>query len=237
MVQGQAVEQTRMRAAIARRMSESKRGAPHFYVQADVDVDALLAQIEQLNENRPEQISVTAGLAAACIDALRDHPRLNSVWTENGLVQAEAINLGVAVALNDGLVAPALIGAEELDLPALNDALRDLVERARSNRLRPAELSEATFTLTNLGMFAVSAFTAIIAPPQVAILATARPQERWVLRDDAPVSRRTMIVTLSADHRAVDGVDAARFLETFKSRVEQPHELDRSPAQTKEPMR
>src|SRR5205807_1802449 len=119
---------------------------------------------------------------------------------------------GVAIGLDDGLVAPALLRADQLDLAKTAAALADLVERARSTKLRPAEMSEATFTLSNLGMFDVSAFTAIVTPPQVAILATARPVERWT--GDGTTS--LMTATLSSDHRAVDGIDAARFLETFK---------------------
>src|SRR5262249_7034275 len=150
----------------------------------------------------------------------------NSVWTDDGLLEADEINLGIAIALEDGLLAPALLGAADLGVAETAAALSDLTDRARSGRLRPRELSDATFTLSNLGMFEVSAFTAIVTPPQVAILATARPIERLRAGGAAPV----MTVTLSADHRAVDGADAARFVGTFKQAIEDPESLLPEPA-------
>jgi pyruvate dehydrogenase E2 component (dihydrolipoamide acetyltransferase) len=217
---GELIQQTRMRAAIARRMVESKQQAPHFYVQTEVAMDAVRDRLATLNERGGSHATMTVALVRACVEALRRHPKLNSVWTPEGLLQATPINLGIAIALDDGLVAPALLGADELDVEATSTALRDLVDRARASRLRPAEMSEATFTLSNLGMFDVSAFTAIVTPPQVAILAVARPVERWVFEEGQPVRRSVMTATLSADHRALDGVDAARFLETFKQAIE-----------------
>ncbi len=223
---GKLIEQTRMRAGIARRMVESKQQAPHFYVQTEVAVDRIREHLAGLaggaSEARP---TMTAALVRACVVALREHPQINSVWTPDGLLQADQINVGIAIALDHGLVAPALLGADALDLAAIAAALRDLAERARSQRLRPAEISDATFTLSNLGMFDVTAFTAIITPPQVAILATARPVPRWVLDGDAPAQTSVMTATLSADHRALDGVEAARFLETFKQAMEDPETL------------
>ena len=220
-MEGRLVVQTRMRLGIARRMQESKQQAPHFYAQTDVVMDPLLARIEHLNESDPlTRITVTALLVAACAEVLRAQPKLNCVWTKDGLLEASAINIGVAIALDEGLMAPALLGADAMTLPELASALRDLVERAKNQRLRPNEISDATFTLSNLGMFDVSAFTAIITPPQVAILAVGRPQERWRLEDREPLAEQVMTATLSADHRAVDGVDAARFLEAFKTALE-----------------
>jgi len=218
---GKLIEQTRMRAGIARRMVESKQQAPHFYVQTEVVVDGvrdhLTAVVVRAGDAR---LTMTAVLVRACVVALREHPQVNSVWTHDGLLQADEINVGIAIALEHGLVAPALLRADALDLAATAAALSDIAERARSQRLRPAEISDATFTLSNLGMFDVTAFTAIVTPPQVAILATARPVERLVLADDGPSRSWVMTATLSADHRALDGVDAARFLETFKKAME-----------------
>jgi pyruvate dehydrogenase E2 component (dihydrolipoamide acetyltransferase) len=216
-VNGKIIEETRMRAAITRRMVESKRQAPHFYVQTEVTVDAVGDRLEALNEAaEAPRVTMTAALVLACAVTLRAHPRFNSVWTPDGLLQADEVNLGIAIALDDGLIAPALLGADRLDVRAAGTALSDLTERAHAQRLRPAELSSATFTLSNLGMFDVTAFTAIVTPPQVAILATARAVERWT----GARSTRMLTATLSADHRAVDGVDAARFLETFKRTLE-----------------
>jgi pyruvate dehydrogenase E2 component (dihydrolipoamide acetyltransferase) len=221
-VNGRIVEQTRMRAGIARRMVESKQQAPHFYVQTEVAVDPVRDAIAALNEDADApRVTMTAALVLASAAALRAHPMFNSVWTKDGLLQADEINVGIAIALDDGLVAPALLGADSLDLRGAASALRDLAERARAMRLRPAEISGATFTLSNLGMFDVTAFVAIVTPPQVAILATARTVERWT----GDGRRGTLTATLSADHRAVDGADAARFLETFKHALEDPATL------------
>ncbi len=219
-MEGKLVEQTRMRTAIARRMVESKQQAPHFYVQTEVAIDGVRDRLAALNARGGAHATMTVALARACVQALRAHPNVNSVWTPDGLLQADSVNLGIAIALDHGLVAPALLAAETMDVATMATALRDLVERARSTRLRPAELSDATFTLSNLGMFDVSAFTAIVTPPQVAILAVARPVERWAFDEGRPVGRAIMTATLSADHRALDGADAARFLETFKQAIE-----------------
>jgi pyruvate dehydrogenase E2 component (dihydrolipoamide acetyltransferase) len=223
---GRLIEQTRMRAGIARRMVESKQQAPHFYVQTEVAVDGIRERLAALRgDDDAPRVTMTAALARACVIALQAHPRVNSVWTPEGLLEASDINLGIAIALDDGLVAPALLRAGLLDLPAIATGIADLAERARALRLRPAEISDATFTLSNLGMFSVTAFTAIVTPPQVAILATARPVEHWSFASGAPVARTTLTATLSADHRALDGVDAARFLEAFKQAMEEPEAL------------
>jgi pyruvate dehydrogenase E2 component (dihydrolipoamide acetyltransferase) len=169
---------------------------------------------------------VTAYLARACVVALERHPRLNARWRGDVLEPADSVNIGVAVALEDGLIAPALVGAEQLSLAGTLDALRDLVARARASKLKPAELAEGTFTLSNLGMFDVARFTAIIVPPQVAILATGATQPRLALDGSSVVSVRTLAATVSADHRAVDGADVAAFLQTFKELLQNPEALD-----------
>jgi pyruvate dehydrogenase E2 component (dihydrolipoamide acetyltransferase) len=234
---GCLIEQTRMRAGIGRRMTESKQQAPHFYVQTEVAVDPLRHALERIAASHPPaRITMTAALARACALTLETHPRFNSVWTSDGLFQASDVNLGIAISVDDGLLAPALLGATALDLFALAEALADIAARARSRKLRPAELTDATFTLSNLGMFAVTAFTAIITPPQVATLATARPVERCSVQDGVLTSSAMMTVTLSADHRAVDGADAARWLETFKGLVETPQTLLAEPVPITETM-
>jgi pyruvate dehydrogenase E2 component (dihydrolipoamide acetyltransferase) len=236
-MEGKLVEQTRMRAGIARRMVESKQQAPHFYVQTEVAVDGVRDRLAALKgDESAGRPTMTVALVRACVAALVKHRQFNAVWTADGLLQADDVNVGIAIALDDGLVAPALLQADKLDVPETAAALRDLVERARSQRLRPAEISGATFTLSNLGMFHVTAFTAIVTPPQVAILATARPVERWVGDGDEPVRASLMTATLSADHRAVDGVDAARFLDTFKQAMEDPETLLPERADMKEAM-
>lgn len=224
--QGEPVKPSPLRAAIARRMVESKREAPHFYVDAEIVADGALRVVERAESDSSVRVTVTAVIAWACAQTLRAHPRLNAVWTDRGLVQMNTVNLGIAIALDDGLLAPALLGAEALSIYETAAALRDLVERARSKRLRPEELADATFTLTNLGMFPISGFTAIIPPPQVAILASGAIVRRPVVVGDEIVARPVMSVAVSADHRALDGADVAAFLQDLKARLEDEGGLD-----------
>jgi pyruvate dehydrogenase E2 component (dihydrolipoamide acetyltransferase) len=213
-----------MRRAIARRMVQSKQQAPHFYLTTDLDMEALLAAGERLNAGRDadRRLTVTALLIKAVALTLAEHRAFNAVWDGETLQQVEAVNVGVAIALDEGLIAPALLGCERLSVEQISDDLRDLVTRTRAGKLRAPELTEATFTLSNLGMFEVSQFTAIITPPQVAILATGKTEARAVVRNGVVVPRQTMTVTLSSDHRAVDGAGAARFLGTLKELMEAP---------------
>jgi pyruvate dehydrogenase E2 component (dihydrolipoamide acetyltransferase) len=218
------VEPTPIRAAVGRRMSASKRDAPHFYLSTDIEMDALLATVEERSVGRPhaERATVTAFLARAVVLSLTEHPEFNAVWDGDSLFRARSIHLGIAIALEDGLIAPALLDCRDRDVDSLATGLGDLVGRARAGKLRSAEISAATFTLSNLGMFAVSGFAAIINPPQVGILATAATEPRAVVRNGEIVVRRLLTATLSADHRAVDGAGAARFLGTLKRLIEGP---------------
>jgi pyruvate dehydrogenase E2 component (dihydrolipoamide acetyltransferase) len=215
---------TPMRAAIARRMSESKRNAPHIYLTTEIDMESLVAALEGRNAklHADHHATITAAIARAVALTLVDEPALNAHWTDEGPVRFEPVNLGIAIALDDGLIAPALLDVASLDLPAISGALRDLVTRARAGRVRARELTEGTFTLTNLGAYPISEFGAIINPPQVGILATGRAEARARVVDGAVVARTTMRATLSADHRAIDGVIGARFLERLKVRLEAP---------------
>lgn len=213
-----------MRKAIARRMVESKTTAPHFYLSTEIEMDGLLAAADRANEGRAreDRVTVTAILLRAVALTLTEHPAFNAAWNGDVVERWDAINLGVAIALDDGLIAPALLDCRERSIQDLAVGLSDLVARTRVGKLRAAEISDATFTLSNLGMFDVTAFTAIITPPQVAILATARTVERPVVRDGEVVVRRIMSATLSSDHRVVDGVGAAGFLGTLKRLIEAP---------------
>ncbi|CAN5551362.1 hypothetical protein BH20CHL6_BH20CHL6_07160 [soil metagenome] len=215
---------TAMRAAIARRMVESKARAPHFYVSTEIDMDAAAAAVGRLNAGRePDaRVTVTALLVRALALTLAEHRAFNATWNGDTLELVDGINIGVAIAVEDGLIAPAILDAADLDVPATATALRELVGRARAGRLRAAEFSSGTFTLSNLGMFDVSGFTAIVTPPQVAILATGKTEPRAVVRDGEIVVRSTMTATLSSDHRAVDGAAAARFLGDLKRRLQTP---------------
>ncbi len=218
------VSQGPMRRAIARRMTESKQQVPHFYLSTEIEMDALLAAADRANEGRAreDRVTVTAYLLRAVALTLVEHPAFNAVWNGDAIERVDAVNIGVAIALDDGLIAPALLDCADRDVPDLAAGLADLVARTRAGKLRAAEIGEGTFTLSNLGMFEVTAFTAIITPPQVAILATARTVERPVVRDGEIVVRRVMTATLSSDHRVVDGVGAAGFLGTLKGLIEAP---------------
>jgi pyruvate dehydrogenase E2 component (dihydrolipoamide acetyltransferase) len=219
---GRLVAPTRMRRAIARSMAASKREIPHFYVSADIAMDPLLATARELNSRRDggPKITVTALLLHRLAATLTAHPAFNAVATEEGFVRVEPVNIGVAIALDEGLIAPAILDCRALDPAALAGRLEDLVGRARSGRLGPDELSGPTFTLSNLGAYPVSSFAAIVPPPQVAILATGRAEPRAVVVDGVVVPRTMLTVTLSADHRSVDGAAAGAFIATFKELVE-----------------
>ena len=213
---------TPMRAAIARRMVQSKTQAPHFYVSRDLEMDAALDALADLNDGRPreERASVSALLLKAVASTLQAFPSFNAVWSGDTLERVDAVNLGIAIDLGDGgLIAPALLGCESKSVDRLAADLRDLAARARAGKLRAPEISEGTFTLTNLGMFGVTSFTAIITPPQVATLATGATEARPVVRDGQIVIRRMMSATLSSDHRAVDGAGAARLLADIQERL------------------
>lgn len=212
---------TRMRSAIARRMVQSKSSAPHFYVSRDLEMDAALAALDELNagRSREERVSITALLVRALALTLGAHPAFNAVWNGDTLERVDAINIGVAIDLGEGLIAPALLDCGNRSAERIGADLRDLVERARAGRLRAPEIGEGTFTLTNLGMLGVTSFVAIITPPQVSTLATGATEERAVVRDGQVVVRRIMSATLSSDHRAVDGAGAARLLADLQERL------------------
>jgi pyruvate dehydrogenase E2 component (dihydrolipoamide acetyltransferase) len=215
---------TTMRTAISRRMVESKSRAPHFYVSTEIEMEAVIAANDALNAGRSgdERVTLTAWLVRAIAQSLAAAPSLNAVWAGDTLERVDAINVGVAIAIPDGLVAPALLDCGSKDLATISAELRDLVARTKAGKLRPAEFSDATFTLSNLGGFPVTQFTAIITPPQVAILATGKSEQRAVVRDGAVVARQMLTATLSADHRAVDGAVVAAFLGDLKARLEAP---------------
>ena len=212
----------RMRQAIARRMVQSKQSAPHFYVTRELEMDAALAALAAFNEGRAkeERATVTALLLKAVARTLSAYPAFNAVWDGETLLRVDAINLGVAIDLGDaGLIAPALLDCGAKSVEQLGSELRDLVARAKVGRLRSPEIADGTFTLSNLGGLGVSSFTAIITPPQVAILATGATEERAVVRDGQVVVRRIMSATLSSDHRAVDGAGAARLLGDLQAQL------------------
>jgi len=222
------VELSRMRQTIARRMAESFQQAPHFFVTTVAEVDELLSLREQINAQVPEEerVSVTDLLIKACALALRDFPTLNASFVPpNQLRIYKRIDINIAVATEHGLIAPFIPDADHKPLGEIARLTKDLIARAREERLRPEEYQGGTFTISNLGMFGlVEHFTAIINPPQAAILAVGSIVREPVYREgsDEPVPVRRMRMTLSTDHRVADGATAARFLEAVRHLLEHP---------------
>lgn len=219
---GSQVKLTGMRKTIASRLQKSYQTAPHFFVEMQVDtaaIDALRAKLKARNH----KLSVTAVIVRACADALKKHPNVNATLQDDDLTLWNACNIGVAVALDQGLIVPVIHQAETLSLGATQQQLDNLTARARSNTLHVNDLVDGTFTISNLGMMGVDRFTAIINPPQVAILAVGKASRVFV-PDEAgnPVVKSLMTLVLSSDHRVVDGAVAAAFLGDLKSVLEDP---------------
>ena len=216
---------TKMRSVIAQRLTQSKQSIPHFYETIDVDVESVSALRVKLNQQlEAEKIRLSIGdfVAKALAVTLQRHPGLNATFDGTQITRHGSVNLGMAVALPEGLIVPVLRGIERLGLREIRLRSADLVERARNQRLKQDEMSGATFSVSNLGTFGVREFSAIINPPEVGILAVAAAEKRAVVRGEAIVARTMMTVTLSADHRVVDGAAAAEFLRTLKSLLEEP---------------
>jgi len=209
---------TSMRATIARRLSESKRDIPHYRLVADLDMDALAGRRANLVASGL-RISINDLLLHAIATALQQHPRLNAQFAGEELLQYDQVDLAVAVATPGGLVTPIVRDAANQSLQQIAAAVRDLAERARAGKLAREEITGGTFTVSSLGMFGVRQFDAIINPPQVAILAIGAMQERPVVRNGALAVGHQVTVSLSSDHRVVDGADAAGFLATLSEFV------------------
>jgi pyruvate dehydrogenase E2 component (dihydrolipoamide acetyltransferase) len=220
----EVVPLTTMRRLTAERLSESAK-APHFYLTTVVEADALLRLRAELNASLPEgagKVTVTDLLVKACAVALRAHPEVNASWGQDAIVRHGRVHVGVAVAIPDGLVVPVVRDADRATLGEISRQARDLAERARSRRLSPDDFAGGTFTISNLGMFGIDEFTAIINPPQVAILAVGAASPQPVVRDGEIVVRTTMKLTLSVDHRVLDGAMGAQFLADLRALLEAP---------------
>jgi pyruvate dehydrogenase E2 component (dihydrolipoamide acetyltransferase) len=208
---------------MAERTTQSWTSVPHFFVVRDVDAGALLEARERLaakiEKARGARLTHTDLLVALVARALARHPRMNASWSSEGLRQNREINIGVAMAVEDGVVAAVIHNADAADLGEIAVQRRDLTERARANKLRPADISGATFTISNLGMYHVDAFTAIINTPQAGILAVGRIADRVVPVDGRPGIRPMVTLTLSCDHRVVDGARAAEFLNDLAKSI------------------
>jgi pyruvate dehydrogenase E2 component (dihydrolipoamide acetyltransferase) len=218
---------SQMRKAIARNLAVAKPGAPHFYLETSVDARRLVALREELEELEQGPVSLNDLVVKAAAEALSRHPEVNAAWGADAIVRRGSIDVGVAVALEDGLVTPVVRGADGKGVFEIAAEIRDLAARAREKRLRPEEYQGASFTISNLGMFGIEAFYAVINPPEAAILAVGVAQKvPWV--DEATgavVAMERMRLGLSCDHRVVDGATGARFLQTLRLVLESPLRL------------
>ena len=215
---------SRMRATIAKRMADSMREAPHFYVTTEIDMSEAvrLRTSLKLSDRVSADVTYTHLLVKAGAVALGRHPRLNASFSGDGRELKDEINIGIAVALDDGLIVPVLHDCQALSLLDIAAQANALVERARTGKPTTQDLSGGSFTISNLGMYPVEHFTAVINPPQAAILATSAIKERPAVRDGQVVISRTMMVTLSCDHRVLDGATGAQFLQELKNLLENP---------------
>ena len=225
------VPNSTMRKVIARRLSEAKQTIPHFYVSVDIGIDALLKLRSDLNARSPQEgpgafrLSVNDMLIKAAAVTLRRVPTVNASFTEDAIVLYDDVDISVAVSIPEGLITPIVRKADQKGLAAISNEMRELAERAKSGKLKPEEFQGGGFSISNMGMYGVSDFAAVINPPQAAILAVAAGQQRPVVRDGQLAIATMMTCTLSVDHRVVDGALAAEWLGAFKSVVEEPLSL------------
>ncbi len=216
---------SQMRKTIARRLSESKFTAPHFYLTLAIHMDAAAEFRAQLNADGTRKISFNDLIVKACASALRKHPAVNSSWLADRIRRNHSVNIGVAVAIEDGLIVPVIRNANGKGLEEISAETRSLAERARNRELQPQDWEGNTFTISNLGMFGIESFTAIINPPDSCILAVGGIQDEPVVKNGALAVAKVMRVTLSCDHRAVDGATGAQFLQTVKDYLESPMKM------------
>ncbi|MGB3435456.1 2-oxo acid dehydrogenase subunit E2, partial [Achromobacter sp.] len=217
------VPHTGMRRAIARRLTESKQNVPHFYLTVDCRMDALLALRAQANQGGTVKLSVNDFIVRAAALALREVPEVNASWHEDAVEYHAGADISVAVATDGGLVTPIVRDADLKSLSAIAGEIVELAGRAKINRLKPEEFTGGSLTVSNLGMYGISQFAAIINPPQAAILAVGAAEKRPVVDSDGQLAAATvMTVTLSADHRVVDGAVGARWLVAFRTLIENP---------------
>jgi pyruvate dehydrogenase E2 component (dihydrolipoamide acetyltransferase) len=220
-----------MRKVIAKRLAESKQTVPHFYLTSNIEIDALLKLRAELNAKSTKdgpgafKLSVNDLIIKACAVALRRHPQVNASYTEEAIIQYDDVDISIAVSIPDGLITPIVRKADLLGLAAISNAMKDLGARAKTGKLKPEEFQGGGFSISNLGMFGIPEFSAIINPPQAAILAVGAGEKRAVVKGDAIVIATVMTVTLSCDHRVVDGALGAEFLATLKSIIEDPLSL------------
>ena len=221
------IPHTNMRRVIARRLTEAKQQIPHFYLSLDCEVDKLLEMRKTLNQKSVKEdlgykLSVNDFVIRTAALTLRKVPDANVSWTDDVLLKHNVVDISIAVSIEGGLITPIIRNADQKGLAAISSEMKDLAGRAREGKLMPEEFQGGTFSISNLGMFGVREFAAVINPPQSAILAVGRSEERAVVRDGALAIATMMTVTLSVDHRAVDGALGAQYLAAFKSLIEDP---------------
>jgi len=216
------VKTSQMRKTIARRLAESKFTNPHFYETIDIDMEHAIEARNRLNEISEVKISFNDIVVKACAAALRQHPYVNSSWMDDVIRQHGDVNIAVAVAIEEGLMTPVINHADKKNLRQISTETRELAGLAKDRKLQPEQMEGSTFTVSNLGMFGIEEFTAIINPPNVCILAVGAIRDVPVVKDGEVVPGKRMKVTLSSDHRVVDGAKAADFLNTLRELLENP---------------
>lgn len=216
------IKNSQMRKTIARRLSESKFTAPHYYLTIELDMDNAIASRNMINGLPETKVSFNDMVIKASAMALKKHPQVNSQWREDAMVINHHVNIGVAVAVEDGLMVPVLKFTDQMSLTQIGANVKDLAGKAKSKKIQPAEMEGSTFTISNLGMFGIQSFTSIINQPNSAILSVGAIIEKPVVKNGQIVVGNTMTVTLACDHRTVDGATGAQFLQTFKAFMENP---------------
>ncbi|MEC9194968.1 MAG: 2-oxo acid dehydrogenase subunit E2, partial [Bacteroidota bacterium] len=214
-----------MRKSIAKRLSASKFSAPHYYLGVEFNMDNAIAFRQQFNTLPDTKISFNDIVLKAVALALKEHPQVNSQWFEDKVIQNHHVHLGVAVAVEDGLVVPVLKFTDDMDLRQIGETVKNYALRARDKKLNPAEMEGSTFTVSNLGMFGIQEFTSIINQPNSAILSVGAIEKKPVVKEDAVVVGNTMKLTLACDHRTVDGATGAQFLQSLRLYIENPIRL------------
>ena len=218
---------SRMRQQIARVTTTSKTTIPHFYVTTDIDMTESMALRRQINDSLEGEMRVSVNdlVIKACVGALKRHPNLNATFMDEGIRVHESINIGIAISVGDGLIMPAILDCADMSLSEISAASQDLALRSQSGTLQSDEYTGGTFSISNMGMFDVTSFVAIIQPPQSAVLAVGTVQKRPVVQGNDVVVRAMMSATLSVDHRVSDGAEGAQFVADVKRQLESPLRL------------
>ncbi|MFB0942295.1 MAG: 2-oxo acid dehydrogenase subunit E2 [Patiriisocius sp.] len=216
------IKNSQMRKTIAKRLGESKFSAPHYYLTIELDMDNAMASRAAINSAPDVKISYNDMIVKACAMALRKHPQVNSQWTDGLMRIAKHIHIGVAVAVDDGLLVPVLKFADQMSFSQIGVHVKELAAKARNKKITPQEMDGSTFTVSNLGMFGIKEFTSIINAPNSAILSVGAIIQKPVVKNGALAVGNTMTVTLACDHRTVDGATGAKFLQTLRNYIENP---------------